>query len=157
MALSNRDRLSKLIDAADVSVRAASQLRILAKGRPVRDRESLEKVRQIIEQAIAGGRFMSNGTTTGLSASLLPLTWTVDVRASVTGDTSYDTQDPYAELVQYLSHLSRILQDAESGAIQNAVNTTDAADFLQRLGDSVGGQADQEMTGVSRPTTALSS
>src|SRR5436309_433812 len=113
IAVEDRQHLAELIDAADIAVRVASQLRLCKAGCELRDRVAFERSIEFLDTAIAGGEFISTGQVVGLESTLVPLTWAADVRFTAPAWTATESvgSDEYDELVKFLTRIRTSLQN----------------------------------------------
>jgi len=141
MTVIDQQQLADVIEVADIAVRSASQLRLSKRRNEIRDRQAIERAIRFLDDAIAGGRFMSTGQTAGLRTSLRPLNWAADVQFTKSPEAAPDYKDLVKFLNSVKSSLERSLaeeQMATGDELENAIN------FLSRLGKLLGTRADQE-------------
>ena len=151
MAIVERQQIAEIIDMADVAVRAASQLRILRRGRALRDNNAMQRMIRFLDDAISGGQFMSTGQAVGLHASLRPLNWVADVRfpTSTAIAASHENAPDYVALVEFVGSIKHTLAQISDGQSADPQKLESAIQFLQTLGDVLGAKADQRMRHVS--------
>lgn len=145
MILSDQQQFSEIIDVADVSVRAASQLRLLQQNRPIRDRSAIERADGFLSAAIEGGQFVSTGHVSGLLSTLRPLNWAADVKArSFQKPNSSAELGAYDELVEFLRKIQVVLREALVDKLDlKSESANDAISFFQQLGENLGTIVDQ--------------
>jgi hypothetical protein len=142
--------LTELIDIADVSIRTASQLRLMSTGRPPSDRQSLSLALEFLNQAKLGGDLLSapQGTQVKKLSSLKPLNWATDtyLRTEIAGKSD---QVDYPRLVEYLSRLARtmerVLLPSGPGASPSPEEIAPLLQFFQELGRLLSNDADKRL------------
>lgn len=146
MMLTDQQQFSEIIDIADVSVRAASQLRLLQQNRPLRDRVAIERADRFLAAAIDGGEFVSKGNVGGMLSTLRPLNWAADVQFRLLSPVPSATQEleAYDELVKFLGRIQSVLREAlENRVGPDETSLKDAVSFFQQLGENLGTIVDQ--------------
>lgn len=157
MPVADRQILGELVDCADIAVRAAGQLQLYTLGKPIRDRQALERVVEFLSAAEAGGVFMSRGDSANLHASLRPLNWAFDIRVNEGGfgqGQDFGEAD-YQSLTVYLQRMLSTLNDLLAGNHPNNTAVKKCIQFFDSLGDDLGTRADQHMRGTSLPCSSL--
>ena len=158
IAVEDRQQLAELIDAADIAVRVASQLRLCKAGCELLDRAAFERSIEFLDTAIAGGQFISTGQVAGLQSTLAPLTWAADVRFAAPAWTATESvgSAEYDELVKFLKELRTSLQNIFDKKVPVDSSLDAVIDFFGRLGTILGTKADQSMRRTSNLfTTSL--
>ena len=141
--MNDTQALWEIIDLADISVRIASQLRLSKAGKPLRDRQALEKGLAFLENAKSGGIFLSGqGIIRGFEGTLRPLNWAMDtyLRERPAGE-----KPDYSKIAQYMAEiqesLGSLLQQnrVESEQIDNGIT------FFETMGELLSARADQSL------------
>ncbi|MEN6406356.1 MAG: hypothetical protein ABFC77_07785 [Thermoguttaceae bacterium] len=158
MPIADRQILGELVDCADIAVRAAGQLQLFMIGKPIRDRQVLERVAEFLSAAEAGGIFMSCGDSANLHASLRPLNWAVDTRMNEGGlEQGEFKETDYQSLTEYLRRMRSTVEDLLEGNRPNNAAIEECMRFFDSLGDDLGTRADQHVRGTSLPCSSLAS
>ena len=145
MTTQDLQRTDELVRAADMAVRASSQLRLWTKRRTIVDIASLDFAIQFLEEASKGGNFLRcDGGGAGIS-SLEPLTWTADLRFGSSAKNQEDPKIDYAELVIFVDGLRNTIRKVREGEFIDSQAVDDASSFLRQLGKHLGELADTQL------------
>lgn len=131
--------VSELVETADVALRAASELRKLRGGHPVRDEGVLNRAAEMLASAREGGIFVSGKGEARLSSSLRPLQWASQTYIFSERPVDREREDPEA-FFRFLEDVMEVVRSATEGRSDERIER--AASFLQVLGELVGNRAD---------------
>ena len=154
MSIADRQVLGELVDYADVAVRTASQLRLHQSGRAIRDAEAVERASQFLEDAAAGGAFMSSGESANLYSTLRPLNWAADVRlgcAELSLESDSLKKVDYSALTEFIQRVRATLDKLTQGDPPDPQAFKECVGFFESLGETLGMRADQAMRRTSCP------
>ena len=140
----------EVVDLADITVRAASQLRQKRSGHDISDRVSLERVAEFLERAERGGLFLSGSATAGsFDDTLRPLNWATDTYVAKVS--SAGKSPDYAEVAKYLDRIKDSILHLLSGEAVADKQLEESIQFVEHLASILAANADLRLQKESRP------
>lgn len=147
MTFATQQQLVEIIEVADISVRVASQLRMVDKGRKIGDLDSIQSAEEFLNAAIEGGRFVSSGVADNFQSTLRPFNWAADVRLPVTSSqkNTDDQLKDYTKVVSFLGEVRDVLAAVSERKSVEKSEMEKSIGFFETLGELLGTRADQSM------------
>ena len=149
MSTIDLQKTDELVNAADMSVRVSSQLRLWSKRRSIEDGECCQLAILFLQQVLDGGKFIESKTSSSGVSSLEPLTWAADLRfGSFAGDSKKRVD--YEQLLVFVERIKNTVQSVLDSTEVNPGDLSIAVDFFCGLGKQLGIKADQALRAPSQ-------
>jgi hypothetical protein len=149
--MNDTQALWEVVELADITVRAASQLRQKRSGHEISDRPSLETMAEFLERAQKGGLFLSGSATVGsFDDTLRPLNWATDTYVAKFATAEGKSPD-YAEVARYLDRIKDSILQVLSGKHVIETQMEESIQFVESLASILAAKADLRLQKESRP------
>jgi hypothetical protein len=144
MRVTDYPDLQGVVEACDVAVRVASQLRVWEKSKRLSDRQAAEAAVRFLEMARNGGQLLAGNQNniSKLVGSLGPLNWATDTYL-VTSAGSRPNNVNYEKVSKYLQGIVDTLQQLLADHKPSEASMADARRFFETLGELLGARADR--------------
>ena len=131
MSTVDLQKTDELVNAADMSVRVSSQLRLWSKRHSIADTECCQLAISFLQQVLDGGKFIESKTSSSGVSTLEPLTWTADLRfgsSFVDSDKRFD----YEQLLVFVEQVKKTVQSVLDSKEVSLDELSTAADFFSQ-------------------------
>jgi hypothetical protein len=133
------------VRAADMCLRASSQLRLWQKRKTIDDQESLNFVKSFLAEAAQGGSFLNGNSGSGCVSNLEPLTWTADVQFGSAVQLQNESSIDYESLSLFIERIRNTIENLQGERNIEKGTIDHAAGFIRNLGRHLGSMADERL------------